>query len=642
MGEGVDVRPVRGRRRASSRRALVSRIAWRRVAAWALAGSLALSLVAGVLFAGSSSRIAAGVRVAGVNVAGMTAPEAAQLLEERFSRSASVPVVFTAADERFAIRPRELDARVDWAAVAADARAEGSWPMPFRGLKRVALRLFGADVQPVADVYDARLAYELERIAKKVDRPGLNAAIVLRGLEPSVTPHRDRRTLDRRAAADVVVRAVAGFDRSPFELPVGIGPPSVTAEELVPVVDQVRTALSAPVRFGWKDAHWLVEPEQLAELLQLPADGRRTLAIGGRPADRYFGVLERAVNRRPKEASFAVAANGRVRVVPSASGRKLDVPASQRALLTAALSTERRDAELVVRAVEPRLTTERARALGVTRALATYTTAYAGTAERIQNLRRAVSIVNGTTLPPGATFSFNEVVGPRTKKRGFEKAPTIVEREYKNAYGGGVSQVATTIFNAAWEAGLRITARTAHTLYIDRYPLGRDATVNYPDVDLRFVNDTKNWVVVQGQAGDVGITISLLGAPTNRRVVSEPGELVETAPPDVEEVPDPTLYVGETVVVDEGEPAREVSVKRTVYEGDEVLSTETWTTEYLSEPKIVRVGTVPVPAPPPAPPAPPPAPPAPPPAGPPTAPPAPAPPPPPATTTAPTTTTPRR
>ncbi len=631
MGAGVDVRPVRGRRRSPTHRRLLHAVPWRRVTVSALVAVLLLVLAAGVVFAGSSSRIAAGVRVADVNVAGMTAAEAAAVLEKEAARHASVPVEFTAAGERFAVRPRDLDARVDWGAAAAEARARGSWPLPFRGLKRVALRLFGANVEPVADVYDPRLAHELDRVARKVDRPGQNAAIVLRGLEPAIAPHRDGRTLDRREAGDVVARAVAQFDRRPVALPVRVGPPSVTADELQPVLEQVRTALSAPVRFGWKDAHWLVEPKQLAGLLELPAEGRRDLRIGGRTAERYFGVLSRAVDRKPKEASFAVAEDGRVRVVASASGRTLDVEATGKALLAAALSEERREAELVVRSVEPRLTTERARALEATRVLASYATPLSGTADRITNLRRAVSLVNGTILGPGETFSFNEVVGARTPKRGFKKAPTIVEREYKDAVGGGVSQVATTIFNAAWEAGLRITARTAHTLYIDRYPLGRDATVNYPDVDLRFVNDTGNWIYVLGENDDAGITISLLGAPTKRRVVSEPGELVETAPPEVESVPDPTLFVGQTLVVEEGQPAREIEVKRTVFEGDEVLYRETWRTTYLSEPEIVRAGTVPVrrPPPPPTAPLPPPSPPA----ASPAPPPATTAPPPPATTT---------
>src|SRR5215210_4957569 len=122
----------------------------------------------------------------------------------------------------------------------------------------------------------------------------------------------------------------------------------------------------------------------------------------------------------------------------------------------------------------------------VTRVLSSFSTAYSGSYDRIRNLQRAAELIDGTRLAPGTTFSFNDVVGPRTTGRGFFLAPAIVEGEYEDQIGGGVSQVATTVFNAAWEAGVKITARTAHSLYISRYPLGRDATVNYPDVNLKF------------------------------------------------------------------------------------------------------------------------------------------------------------
>jgi vancomycin resistance protein YoaR len=595
MRADVDVRPVRERRRAGARRGFLRAVPWLPLGLWGGGLALVLVLAVGVVFAGSAGRIAAGVTVDGVEVGGLAPEQASKRLAASAARYASVSVTLTAGGERFHLRPADLDARVDWLAAAEEAQAAGSWPMPFRGLKRVAVRLFGADVEPRADVYEPRLEYELERMAREIDRPGRNAGVVLQSLEPTIVPDREGRTLDRPRAAEVVRSAVAGFDRHPFELPVRIGPPSVTAEELRPVVDQIRTALSAPVRYGWKDAHWIVQPKELAELLALPRNGRSELEIGGAKARRYYALLSRAVNRPPKDADFRVRPSGRVRIVPSASGRKLDVVASGEALLAGALSQEKREAELVVRLEQPSLTTERARAMKVTRALASFSTAYSGSYDRIQNLQRAVSLIDGTRLAPGETFSFNDVVGPRTAKRGFRIAPTIVDGEYKDAVGGGVSQVATTVFNAAWEAGLKITDRTAHSLYISRYPLGRDATVNYPDVDLQFENDTHGWIVVKGDSGESGIAISLLGAPTGRRVVSQPGELEETGPPDVESVPDPTLLVGDRAVIDNGEPSRAVRVKRIVYRGDEVLYEETWYTSYDAEPKIVRMGTLPRP-----------------------------------------------
>ena len=591
--------------RARERRAerlwrFVGAVPWRRIGAWSGALAAASTLAVGLAFAGSADRIAAGVTVAGVNVAGKTPEEAETALAKKADRYAAVPVVFTAAGERWTLTPDDLETRADWAAAVDAAHAEGNWPLPFRGLKRIALRLFGADVEPTADVFDARLDYEVERMARALDRRGRNAAITLDEMTPTIVPEREGRTLDRAAAKRLIVNALAGFDRRPVALPVPVTSPAVTAADLAPVAAQVRTALSAPVRFGWKDAHWLVQPEQLVTLLELPARGRKELGIGGPAAERYFNQLARALDRRAKDAGFAVNENGRVRVAASAQGRALDAEASGAALLAGALSGGR-EAELVVRTVEPKLTTQEARRMKVTRVLASYTTAYSGSHDRIRNLQRAAALIDGTRLAAGDTFSFNQVVGPRTADRGFYLAPAILEGEYEDQVGGGVSQVATTIFNAAWEAGIKITSRTAHSLYISRYPLGRDATVNYPDVDLKFLNDTDNWVVARAISGEGGITVMLLGAPTNRRVVSEAGELKETAPPEVERVPDPTMFVGEKIVVDDGEPERTVTVRRVVYEGDEVLYEETWYTTYRSEPKIVQVGTIPRedPAPPP-------------------------------------------
>ena len=166
----------------------------------------------------------------------------------------------------------------------------------------------------------------------------------------------------------------------------------------------------------------------------------------------------------------------------------------------------------------------------------------------------------------------------------------------------GFQKSSTTAFNAAWEAGLKITKRAPHSLYISRYPLGRDATVNYPDLDLEFLNDTDGWLVVRGLSGESGITIAIAGAPHGRRVVSEAGPLVVTGPAPLKRIPDPTLFAGEIVVEEEGSSSTRVEVKRTVYEADgTVRSTEVWRTRYEGEKRVVRYGTKPKPEPPPAP-----------------------------------------
>ena len=118
--------------------------------------------------------------------------------------------------------------------------------------------------------------------------------------------------------------------------------------------------------------------------------------------------------------------------------------------------------------------------MGIKKLVASYTTTYGGEANRLHNVRLVAQLVDRHLIPPGAEFSFNRTTGERTVEKGFLEAPVIINGELQTGLGGGVCQVSTTVFNAAFEAGLPITARTNHSLYISHYPTGRDATVNYP------------------------------------------------------------------------------------------------------------------------------------------------------------------
>jgi vancomycin resistance protein YoaR len=269
----------------------------------------------------------------------------------------------------------------------------------------------------------------------------------------------------------------------------------------------------------------------------------------------------------------------------------LDVPATTRALLRAATRPTERSARLAIVRVAPERTTRDALAMGIDRRMASYKTYYSGTPDRITNLQLGVRRLDGTLVRPGGTFSLNEAIGQRTVERGFRSAPVIIGTKFAEEVGGGTSQVATTVFNAAWEAGLKITERNPHSLYISRYQLGRDATVYWPSLDLKFVNDTSKWVLVKGFVESDGIGVAIYGGE-DRRVVSSPGTLEVTGRVPVRRIADKTLARGKTIVEVEGSTPSRTSVTRTVYSSDgSVLRDETWTTSYKGETRIVRVGT---------------------------------------------------
>jgi vancomycin resistance protein YoaR len=558
-----------------------------------VAGVLAiLAILVGLAFAGSRSELAAGTQVAGIDVGGLTHREAVAKLDHLFEQRSSQPVAFVAAGETYRFAANQLAVQPDWTAAVAAAGRAGDGFGPLRGFRRLRARVFGAEVLPRLTVSNAALEYALDKIAGDVEAAPKSAELVRHGLRIEVIPHETGTRLDRDAAAEAIVRALGQLERVPGAtlLPVKVTPPKVTTEMLAAASASARLAISRPIVVKAADRSFRVPRQRVAALLRLPQDGSSTLAIGGASADAYFRTLSNVVGRPPRDAGFAVSGDA-VQVVPARDGLEVNVPQAARAILRAATRPVNRVARLNVVRATPERSTAEALAMGIDRRMSSYKTYYSGTSDRIMNLQLGVRALDGTLVAPGGTFSLNDAIGERTLERGFRSAPVIIGNEYAEEVGGGTSQVATTVFNAAWEAGLRITERHPHSLYISRYQLGRDATVYWPSLDLKFVNDTKTWVLVKGFAESDGISVAVYGGET-RRIESSATPLVVTGKVPVERVDDETLPKGKIVVEEEGSAPTRTSATRKIYSADgELIHSETWTTSYEGETRVVRVGT---------------------------------------------------
>ncbi len=552
----------------------------------------ALAVLVGLAFAGSRSELASGTEVAGVDVGGLTRREAVAKLESLYERRSDDPVEFIAGSSSHEFAANQLGIQPDWGAAVAAAGRAGDGFGPLRGFRRIRARVFGAEVLPRLAVSNAALEYALDQIAADVNRRPKSAALARRGLRIQVVPEQDGSRLDRDAAAELIVRTLGQVERAPgaMALPVKVTAPPVSAAMLAGTAGRARTAVSSPVVLKSAQRSFRLPRWRVAELLMLPNGGATKLVIGGAAADAYFRNLSENIGRPARDAEFAVYGES-VQVVPARDGLELNVPNAARAILRAATRPTNRVAQLTVARALPERTTAEALAMGIDTRMASYKTYYSGTADRITNLQLGVRALDGTLVAPGGTFSLNEAIGERTVERGFRSAPVIIGNEYAEEVGGGTSQVATTAFNAAWEAGLRITERNPHSLYISRYQLGRDATVYWPSLDLKFVNDTDSWVLVKGFAEGDGISIAIYGGES-RRVESSSSPLVVTGRVPVERVDDPTLAKGKTVVEEEGSSPTRTSATRKVYSADgELIHSETWTTSYKGEERVVRVGT---------------------------------------------------
>jgi len=558
---------------------------WSRIALLAL-GVLALVLVVPLFFAGSADRLAEGTHIAGVDVGGLTVDDAENLLAQRANRLASVPITFVAAGHSFQLSAKQLGVRVNWRAAVDDAQSQGGGVGIVRGYRRLSLQFFPENVEPAVQAYKPAVDYELALIAATVQTPHREARLVRHGLHISIAPGATGHQLNKSAARAAMVSSLASFSRMSVMLPTTLDAPTVTVATLTPEQRQASTIVSAPVTLTVGATRYRLPRWQLAKMLDL-----QTLRLTTSAADTYFAKLEKTVDHPAKDAAFAVSNGGHIRIVPAASGVGLDVPTSADRVLAAAKRPANRVASLAVVSVAPGRTTGAAQSMGITGIVGSYETEYGGDPNRLHNVALVAHLVDDKLIAPGATFSFNDTTGERSAQKGFLEAPVIVNGELQTGLGGGVCQVSTTVFNAAYEAGLRITARTNHALYISHYPLGRDATVDYPDIDLKFVNDTPHWLLLRTYVNPGELSVVLYGTPQHRRIVSIAQPLTVVAQPPVEKTIDPTLKPGQVVVDDPGVPATSTSVERKVYSPNgTLLSDQTWYSSYESQPKIVRVG----------------------------------------------------
>jgi vancomycin resistance protein YoaR len=211
----------------------------------------------------------------------------------------------------------------------------------------------------------------------------------------------------------------------------------------------------------------------------------------------------------------------------------------------------------------------------------------------VNNVHLLGDALDGKLIAPGAVFSFNGAVGERTAAKGYQEANAIVDGKLVPQLGGGICQVGTTLFNTIFESGLPVLQRSNHSFYISHYPKGRDATVSWGGPDLKFKNDTPNWVLISVSYTSSSITISLYGTDPGYTVTSVAGPWTDVKPFPTEEVQDATLYAGMKVIEDMGETGRKIVVTRTVTKGGQVVRTDQFMSNYKPKVQVVRVGTKP-------------------------------------------------
>lgn len=460
---------------------------------------LLLVLLAGGYYAAhavAGDKVPRGATVSGVDVGGLSRADAVAELERAFADRGSEPIEVTVegeSDERAAsVRPDEIGLDVDEEASVDAAGAGESWS-PGRIWD---FYTGGDDVEAVVDVDEELLDARLAELSEGLGTPPQDGAVKLTRNGVSVTDPVPGEAVDTAAARDAITAAYLGDDDA-VELTLEPTEPDIDDGDVREAVEQfANPAMSAPVTLVFGEARVKLTPRQYAGAVSLvPEEGELVPEVDRKALTRL--VDSATTEGEPVDATVRLV-DGRPKVIPAKPGvtyRPDDVVAGFLEVLTA--REGRRQLEVEAEVVAADFTTKEARALRIKEKVSEFTTYYPHADYRNVNIGRAAELVNGTLLKPGDVFSLNEVVGERTVENGFTEGYVISNGILVRDLGGGVSQMATTTFNAMFFAGLEDIEHKPHSFYIDRYPVGREATVAWPSVDLSFRNDTPYGVLIQ-------------------------------------------------------------------------------------------------------------------------------------------------
>ena len=567
--------PRRGAPRKSSGRVVPGRLVIL-VLFWAAA--LVAGLWYGTAVQSSSDVVREGVTVLGVPIGGLRPGQAIATLNQRIGANADSPLTVTAGDKEFTLDPAKAGLSFDAAATVESAMGTAWNPMELLGLTTPSLR-----IDPVIRIDHDRLAAALDDIATVVATDPVEPTLAYVDGVPDLTPGEAGLALDVAGADEVISTGWLSM-KEPIELPMTSTEPSVPADVAEGIADGLAlAAVSAPVTVDIDGTPAVLGPGDIANALTFDAKGGTLVpALNGEVLHDALATELAALETPGRDASFAIE-NGVPVVVPAVDGQEVDVNKLAESVL--GVLDRQPDYRIVKATVEfspARVTTEEAQALGITEKLSSFTQNFPFAPYRVQNIGQAAEYVNGTILKPGATFSMNDTIKERTAAHGYTKGFVVGPGGiFREAMGGGVSTATTAVWTAAFYAGMERVYTQAHSIFIDRYQPGLEATVSWGEFDMRFRNNTDNGILITTQMTDESMTVTFWGTKVYDEVRAEFGKQMNVVEPE-------TIYdTSKSCLGQGGAPGFTIDVTRVFVLNGEVAKREVITTSYSPSPKVI-------------------------------------------------------
>lgn len=562
-----------------------------------------------------AGRIFPGVSVAGVDLSGLSPNEAALKLNQTLSYPLNGKILFRSGDKMWVASPVELGMVFDPTASAMAAYQMGRSGGLFGALSgQIQARGLGADVAPVI-IFDQRVAYVyLQNIAAQVDQPVVEAALRLEGTNVVSQPGQVGRLLNLDATLIYLGAQLQTFRDG--EVPLVIAEAAPKLLDVSSQADAARRIISQPLTLtvpNYREGDpgpWTFDIPTIANMLGVNVvenNGQFQMQVGLDPTAlrRSLTELKPFVDRQAANARFVF--NDETGIIEpiqaSQVGRVMDVEATILAI-NEALARGEHTVNLAVQEQQPSVAdTATGADLGVTELVATQTSYFFGSsAERIQNIQAAAASFHGLLVAPGETFSMGNYMGDVSLENGFAEAMIIYGGRTIKGVGGGVCQVSTTLFRTVFFAGFPIVERVPHAYRVSYYEknasgsidsslAGLDATVYFPLVDFKFVNDTPYWLLMETYVSSNSIQWKIYSTSDGRTVNWQTSGVTNTVPapnPLFEE--NPELKRNQIKQVDYAAVGADVIVNRTVYRNGQVYFSDVFETHYQPWQAVCQYG----------------------------------------------------
>lgn len=524
--------------------------------------------------------------IADLPVGGLTYPEASQQLTQRAASIEQIPVSFHYGDREWQSTLAAVGITADADEALARAYGIGREQTAWQRLWATA-SLVRQDNQVALplDIDRARLNQWFDQMDLDLAMSPRDAALSIVDTDVVIVPEVDGTVVNRAQATTTLLDSLRFLEPLAAALPTTEEAPIVRVADLEPARATLAQAMTAPVQISFESGIWSIPAVDLAQFVSQTVDpelrGAPAFTLGldrGKLASWLDERLAPEINREPKNAEVGWNGERVVSTELSVDGVELDAVALA-GLVETSFFRDHAAVPAPVAVTPPTIDSNNLASLGIVKQLAKGTSNYSGSIDgRANNIEVGVRLLNGTLIPPYGEFSFNNSIGYITEEKGYVEAQVIKGETIGQDIGGGICQVSTTVFRAAYLAGMPITEWWPHSYRIgfyeyDGWPPGLDASILQPTEDptgwgdFRFENPTDDWLLIESWSDGVNVVVVIYGADVGWTVDSQgprPGERFQVLPD--REIVDPELDPGTIKLTTIPTIGEEFAHYRTVYD----------------------------------------------------------------------------